>query len=375
MRGSVHRRGKTWRAVIDLPRSAGGARRQRTATFKTRRDAEDWVVKTAAGMGRLTAGDAQRMPLRIYLDQWEEAVRPSLKPYTGEYIHQAKARLLAELDGGLALGQLTPVVVQAAVTRLGTTHAPSTAKRDLMWLRAAMKRAVEWGYLARNPTDGVRAPRSMEPEMQCWDEAQAAAFLWAVEGRTRHAIFFRLALATGMRAGEILGLRWRDVDWERSALRVVHTLCWPTGGQPRLLDPKTAGSRRIVLLDLTTLAALRRHRTRQVEERSRRGDAWRGLDVVVGTADGGYVDLRQLHPLATAAARHAGVPRIRIHDLRHTHGTILLRQGRSVKEVAERLGHSNPAMLLRRYAHVLPDQQVEVARTIGRVLDGTGDHR
>ena len=327
----------------------------------------------AASIGALSDADAQRLPLRAYLEQWQEAIGPSLKPNTVHNVVRAKARLLAELDGGLALGRLTPAVVQAAIHRLGTTHAAGTARRDLMWLRSAMKQAVVWGYLARNPTAGVRAPRAAEPEMRCWNESQAQAFLRALSGRTRYAIFFRLALATGMRAGEILGLRWCDIDWERGALRVVHSLSWPGTEPPQLLDPKTKGSRRVVLLDAATVDALRLHHSGQLQERVRSGACWRDLDLVVATRDGGYVRLRDLWRVLSSAAQRAGVPRIRIHDLRHTHGTLLLRQGRGVKEVADRLGHTNPSMLLQRYAHVLPDQQADVARAIGAILDGTGD--
>ncbi len=373
MRGSVYRRGRSWRAVIDLPRGESGKRCQRSATFATRRAAEDWLVRTAASIGALSHADAQRMSLRVYLDQWQEAIGPSLKPNTAHNVARAKARLLAELDGGMPLGRITPAVVQAAVHRLGTTHAAGTARRDLMWLRSAMKQAVAWGYLAQNPTSGVRPPRGAEPEMRCWNEVEAKAFLAAVEGRTRYALFFRLALATGMRAGEILGLRWRDVDWERGALRVVHSLSWPGKEPPQLLDPKTKGSRRVVWVDASTLATLRRHRDLQLRERDQCAGEWSDLDLVIATGQGGYVRLRDLWRVLSTAARRAGVPRIRIHDLRHTHGTLLLRQGRGVKEVADRLGHANPSMLLQRYAHVLPDQQADVARTIGQVLDGSGD--
>ncbi len=142
------------------------------------------------------------------------------------------------------------------------------------------------------------------------------------------------------------------------------------GCPPVLQEPKTKASRRAITIDPATVAALRRHRQRQEHERARAGEGRHNRDLVVGTTTGGFADASALRARLRRVAAAAGVPPIRIHDLRHTHATILLRQRHSVKEVAQRLGHADAAMVLRRYAHVLPDQQEAVARTIGRVLFG-----
>lgn len=209
--------------------------------------------------------------------------------------------------------------------------------------------------------------------MRCWNERQVTAFLAAIHGWTRYEALFRLALASGMRLGELLGLTWEDLESEVGAVRIQRSLSWPRHGNPELLDPKSRASRRTIALDSTTLAMLHEHRESQEKDRVGAGSAWRGIGLVFCTQEGGFVMERRIQRLMPKAAARAGVPRIRFHDLRHTHATLLLRQGRNVKEVSERLGHANVSITLQTYAHILPDQRVEVARVIGEVLDGAAD--
>ena len=370
MRGSVRKRGTSWRAVIDLPSGEGGKRQQRTATFATKREAEEWLARTATEAGTGTPSQAAgAMTVRGYLETWLDGVAPSIKPQAAEDYRAAARRVCSEMGDAL-LKDLAPPAVQAAVNRLAARYAPGTVRRDLGVFRSAARQAVDWGYIKEDPTRRVRGPREPEGEMACWDEEQAVAFLREVKQRSRYGLFFHLALATGMRYGELAGLQWNAVDLDRG---VVHVRCGMSrlpGRAPVLENPKTKASRRAVTIDPSTVAALRRHREQQEEERVRAGDGWQDRNLVLGTATGGFVDKNNLARLLRGAAAVAGVPRIRIHDLRHTHATILLRQRHSVKEVAQRLGHADAAMVLRRYAHVLPDQQEEVARTIGRVLFG-----
>ena len=368
MRGSVRKRGTSWRAVIDLANGEGGKRRQRTATFATKREAEEWLARTAteAGTGP-PAQAAGGMTVRGYLDTWIDGVAPSLKPQSAEDYRAAARRICGEM-GDIPLKDLTPPVVQAAVNRLAVRYAAVTVRQALSMFRTAARQAVDWGYMKEDPTRRVRTPREPDQERACWDEGQVVAFLREVKKRSRYGIFFHLALATGMRYGELAGLQWSAVDLERGVLHVRCMMSRLPGRAPVLDEPKTKASRRAITVDSATVAALRQHREAQEEERARAGDGWQDRNLVLGTATGGFVDKRDLARRLRKAAAVAAVPRIRIHDLRHTHATILLRQRHSAKEVAQRLGHADATMVLRRYAHVLPDQQEAVARTIGQVL-------
>lgn len=369
MRGSVRRRGRSWRAVIDLPHAEGGGRRQRTATFPTRREADAWLARVAAEAGQGLVADPGRLTVGEYLSRWLETSAPSLKATTVAAYRLDVDRWTRSI-GHLPVGKISGMQVQVAVNQLAERLAPATVRHAYGVLRAAMKQGVAWGVLARNPCSGVRLPRLGHREMRCWSEAEAARFLRTVHGRTRHETLFRFALATGMRIGELLGLKWDDIDWTQAEVSVVRSLSWPSGGKPELVDPKTQSGRRVIAVDPFTLEALRLHRKRQAMERLLAGPAWQDLGLVFSRRDGGYLDYKDLHRLLAVNAKRAGVPRIRIHDLRHTHATMLLRAGRNVKEVADRLGHADPSVTLRVYSHVLPDQRVEAAGVIGRVLGG-----
>lgn len=371
MRGSVIRRGKAWRAVIDLPRGRGGTRQQRSKTFETRRAAEEWLARTTLS-AHGSADNADRITVEQFLELWLEAVLPALKPNTALYYRRAVERINGAL-GGVKLQRLTALDVQRAINGLVGHHAEETMRGTLARLRTALRRALEWGYLSRDPTLGVVVPRGPRREMGCWNEEEARRFLGSIGRRSRYATLFRVALATGMRLGEILGLRWEDVDWKAADLHVRRSLSWPVGGSPELLEPKTGSSSRRISLDAPTLEALRRYRIRQAAERLRAGECWKDLQLVFTTRTGCFVPPRDVRAILKREMRVAEVLRIRFHDLRHTHATLLLRQGRNIKEVADRLGHANPATLLRRYAHVLPDQRAETARVIGEVL-GSCDH-
>lgn len=368
MRGSVSRRGRKWRARIDLPAREGEPRRQESRTFESRRAAESWLARMEIENEGGLRADGRHLTLGDFLDMWLEAVQSSLKPNTVRHYRMACRRWKAVLRDA-PLGQLAPLQVQVALNRMAAKLAPITARRTLTVLRTALRQGVAWQLLLADVVAGVRGPRGSR-EMACWNEVQAAAFLRAVRDATRYEPVFRLALASGMRLGELLGLRWEDVDWEGNAVHVRRNLSWPRGGEPQLVEPKSTASRRVIALDASTMEALRRQRRLQAEERLAAGPEWRGLGLVFMTTGGQYIDQRRIERLMSPLTSRAGVPRIRFHDLRHTHATILLRQGRSVKEVSQRLGHSGVAITLQTYAHVLPDQHLEAADVIGRVLDG-----
>lgn len=368
MRGAVHRRGKSWRAVIDLPHGEEAGRKQRTKTFRTRREAEDWVaeISVAAGSGYADPG---RITVGQFLDRWLGAVGPTMKPNTRRYCFTASRRWQAAL-GQVRIEGLGALQIQEAVNRMAAGGlAPITVRRSLTMLRTAFRQGVTWGVVPRDVTVGVRGPRGSR-EMRCWNETQAGAFAAGIRGKTRYEALFRLALASGMRLGELLGLRWEDIDWDGGAVGVRRSLSWPRNGQPELLEPKTTSSRRVIALDEVTMGALRQHRARQAEDRLAAGGAWQDTGVVFCTQGGAFVDQRRIQRLLPSLARGSGVPRIRFHDLRHTHATILLRQGRSIKEVAERLGHSSVSITLQTYVHVLPDQRTGSAQVMGKVLGG-----
>jgi integrase len=204
--------------------------------------------------------------------------------------------------------------------------------------------------------------------VQVWSAEEAQTFLKAAEGDTYSPIWL-VALTTGMRQGELMGLRWQDIDLKRSVLHVRHTLA-NVNGERSLREPKTKSGRRTITLSPSCVAALKAHRTNQLERRVA-APVWTDNDAVFTAANGAWLDHGNLTRNYNAIIAKAGVKRIAFHGMRHTRATLLLKEGVNVKIVSERLGHANIGITLDTYAHVLPSMQQQAADGIDTALFGT----
>jgi integrase len=236
-------------------------------------------------------------------------------------------------------------------------------------LHRALDAALRLGLVQRNVCDIVEVPRMRHYEMTTLTEEQAQRLLHAAKGERLEALYV-LALATGMRQGELLALTWRNVDLKRASLH-VHSTLHVTRDRYVFAEPKTRFSRRTIALSPIAVNALRAHRVRQVEERHRAGQAWEDLDLVFPNSVGSPIDGINLlkywfYPLLL----RAGLSRMRFHDLRHTAATLLLGRGVNPKIVSEMLGHSHVSVTLGIYSHVLPHMQREAAKAMNEALGG-----
>lgn len=359
-------RGVVWKATIDLgPDPATGKRRQRRLRAPTRKALEAKIGELLAAMERGETLYETRITTADYLEQWLVAIEPSVRPLTLASYRLTVATHIAPEIGAIPLRALTPIHVHGLITRKSRELSPSTVHRLIAILRAAIRRAVSWHLIPRDITADVIKPRSTAPAIATWTGEQARQFLDAARGYDLYALFY-LTLSTGMRLGEVLGLRWADIDFDRRFLRVVRTVHAPNRWQVTVSDPKTDTSRRRISLADDVLLELRAHRDRQ-----QLGRFPIGPDDYVFTNDNprrlpltkGRVSY-QFHKIIAIA----GVPAIRFHDLRHTAATLMLESGEHPKVVAERLGHSNVSMTLDRYSHVTPDLQQGAADRLADVL-------
>ncbi len=378
MRGSVIKRGRTWSYVVDVGRDpATGRRRQRwKGGFATRREAEKALGRALAAVGAGEVVDAGGLTVGAYLDQWLAGARPSLKPSTaksyGELVQwYVRPRIghakLADLNALLIRNLYADLLIEGAVRREGGVSASTVAVVHRV-LRKALNDAVLWGLLGRSPLLGVKPPRREQPEMRAWTPAQVRIFLAAVERDRLYALWV-LILSTGMRRGEIAGVRWCDVDLDagilavrRTRVSVAYSVCET--------DPKTRCSRRTISLDARVAGVLRSHRRRQLEERLAWGEAWTDTGYVFTSEDGWPVHPERISVLFARLADAAGVPKIRLHDLRHTSASLALAGGIHPKVVSERLGHSSISVTLDLYSHVIPGLQAEAAEKLGEMILG-----
>lgn len=277
-----------------------------------------------------------------------------------------RIHLIPEL-GHVPLAKLSPQQVQALLNRkLASGLAPRRVAMIRGVLRTALNQALRWGLVARNVATLVTPPRAAHFEVRPLDPAQARAFLDAVRGDRLEALY-TVALALGLRQGEALGLRWDDVDVEAGVLHVRHAL-QRIDSKLQLVEPKSARSRRTIVLPDIVRDALRAHRVRQAEQRLGVGAEWEETGFVFTTALGRPLnDSNVTHMFQRHLAR-AGLPHQRFHDLRHACASLLLAQGVGPRVVMELLGHSQIALTLNTYSHVLPGLQKQAAVQMDALL-------
>ena len=252
--------------------------------------------------------------------------------------------------------------------RLDNGFSPATVQKIYVILHKALSQAVSWSLVPRNAgEEAVRAPRPAPKEMRPLSPDEARRLLETAEGDRLEALYL-LAIHTGMRQGELLGLKWENVDLAANAIRVHHTLL-RTKGRVVLGEPKTKKSRRTVHLTGTASRALEEHLERQLKVMERLGDLYRDQGLVFTTEVGTPINPSNLRKRSFAPLlQKASLPRLRFHDLRHTCATLLLSKNIHPKYVQELLGHATVSITLDTYSHVLPGMGNQVAEAMEDVL-------
>ena len=372
MRGQIRKRGKSWAVVVYLGREQHSGRKIRKwYTHATRQAAEAHLVQLLA---QLQAGGGlppSRLRTGEYLEQWlRDYAVGALAPSTFVSYQRIGRRHPGPSLGHVPLGRLTAQAVQGYLSRTPARGLSSTtALYHYRVLHEALRHAVRWGLLTRSPMDFVDPPRRRQVQMRVWDEEQVRLFLAEAKRSSPHYPLYLAAILTGMRQGELLGLRWRDVDLTIGVASIQQTF-YRLGGKLVFRQPKTAKARRTVDLPPALTEELLRLRNRQVELHQYLG-CERDLDLVFCQPNGNPLHAHNLvNRDFRMVTKRASLPRIRFHDLRHSHATHLLRAGIHPKVVQERLGHSTPAFTLAVYSHVLPGIQAEAARLVASRLLG-----
>jgi len=318
------------------------------------------------------------MTVRDYLiGRWLPARETTIAASTHARECAALAHYVLPHLGTTQLRRLRPEHIQTLYRRLALTGSrrggPLAAKTILnlhQTLRSAFGDATAQGLLRLNPIDGVRPPDprtrpSGRRRARSWTASELGTFLDATS-TSRHAPLFRLAAATGMRRGEVLGLRWDDIHFDTGRIEITQALI-SVGYQLTFTRLKTRTSRRNVTLDADTLSVLADWRHRQTAE-LKESEAVNEHGLVFTRPDGHPIHPHTASQAFGRAQGHLDVTAIRFHDLRHTHASLLLRDRVPIKVVSERLGHSNPAFTMTTYQHVIPGMQEDAAATFSQLL-------
>lgn len=360
-RGSVFKRSGGYAFRVDIgPDPATGKRRQTLRQgFRTKREAEAALEEVLSSVRDGSVTSRSSATLGEFLDGWLVTQKQRLKRTTHASYGVAVDRVRAQL-GQVKLQALTPLQIEAFYADLsergskrGRPLTGKTIRNTHVVLRKALADAERLGLVSRNPASVARPPAQERSEHRTWSSEELREFFDVIADHRLRGAYVLLA-TTGMRRGEVLGLRWRDVDLDAGELAVLQSLT-TVGYELIFSTPKTARSRRVVFLDPDTVRELRSHRRRQREERLAAGPAWDGSDGLVFTDElGGAVHPDWFRREFARQTRQAGFPQIRLHDLRHTYATLALKAGVHPKVVSERLGHATVGITLDLYSHVTP---------------------
>lgn len=377
-----------WQLVVDLTPAGAKQRKQiHRRGFKTKRAAQEELdnLKGNVKTGGYVA------PSRLLVAEWLERWLRGL-PATGlrdttinDYAQKLAWYVLDQPIAELRLQQVTAADLDelygdltASGKRDGSGLAAGTVRGVHLVLSRAFADAVRTDLLPRSPADKARPPAAgaAQSDLMVWSPDQTGRFLASV-GEHQLVALWRVYAMTGLRRGEGLGVRWSDLDLEVGALTVVQSVAPPKRKEkdgpkpvPKIGPVKTKRSRRRVDLDDRTVAALKVHRKAQLEVRMLMGAGWRDHDLVFPRQDGGPFNPESVALTFKRLGEKAGLPRIRLHDLRHGHATHLLAAGANPRMVSERLGHSSVAFTLDRYGHVLDGQQSTAAAAVAALVDG-----
>jgi integrase len=309
------------------------------------------------------------MTVGQWLDQWLPTARSRMRRGSWAGVDLIARRHLRPRIGDVPMRRLTRAQVSALYASLaedgssirGGGLSPKSIRNVHMVLRSALQDAVRDDLIPRNPAQDAAVPSlAGRVEMRTWTPQQVATFLRTAEPDRLYAMW-RLAAMTGMRRGELIGLRWRNVDLDGAFVSVQEQLVRQGDRGVVFGEPKTAKGRRRVPIDAVTVAALRAHRAAQVVV---------GIeDLAFDRGDGTPLDPDGVTDAFLALSRRADLPRIRLHDLRHTAATMMLRAGVHAKVVQERLGHATIGMTLDLYSHAVPAMAAEAADTIAALVD------
>jgi len=360
--GSIWKRGDKFRAAISL----NGKRISKS--FDSRTVAQSWLNEKLTQKEKGFLNLSSTITIKDYLDDWLDIHGTRLKPKSIIRYKQVARDYIFPYIGNKKLRDLTIFDVEGLYQKLlkqGISHRNVRYVHSL--LHRSLKDAALRGLIHHNPAHGARQPKLVQKEMQILDENQVTQFLLAAKGH-RHGALFNLAIKTGMRQGELLGLRWADIDWLSSYIRVQRQVQRVTGQGMVFSSPKTKAGRRTIPLGGETLKLLMEQQHRIEEQKMITGSRWKEHNLVFASQVGTPLSSSNLLKEFKALLEEADLLQIRFHDLRHTAASIMLNRGIPPYNVSRILGHSKPSTTLDYYGHLVPMSQDDIGNKMDNWL-------
>ncbi|MCY9350689.1 site-specific integrase [Bacillus licheniformis] len=366
-------KGYTWSFTLDLGRDPStGKRKQITRRgFETKKEAEQVAATITHEIEKETFIREKDILFKDFIIDFLELVaKNSVKPSTFSGYTKVINKRLIESFGHMKLKSLTPHLITKYYNDLlkeGLT--PEYVQYIHSILKSSSKVAVEWKYIKNNFMDHVKAPRRTKKNVETWSIEECNTFLNRMRQQKDHIfMLYYLALYTGMRRGEILGLKWQDIDFEDKRIYVRNSLFYISGQGLVLQSTKTKSGNRNIAITKEDIEELKAYKIKKQEQLLQVGMNLTGNHFVISAFGGEPVNPNTIHKQFLYDIKLAGVKRIRFHDLRHTHATIMLEIGENSKVVSERLGHANTSITLDKYSHVTQNLQKSSAENYSKAL-------
>ncbi len=345
-----------WRAQVCLP-----GRKRLGYTAKTQAGAREWIRKVKGQMDAGMTYDDNKVTLDQFMEGWLATKTSQVRLSTGRLYSNMVHAYIQPRFGASKLKNITPAMIQEFYDELARKGKGIKSIRIIhVVLHLCLEHARQLGMIARNPTDLCKVPYAKKKEMKFWDEDQVMQFFRFITGHKNENLYY-LALTTGMRRGELLGLKWKDVDWVSKRLMVQRQCFHPSGGGFIFQEPKTRLGIRNVSLGMGGIEHLRAQLRNIDIMRAISKNKWQENDLIFPSLVGTPQGANNLSMEFNLLVKRSGLPQIRLHDCRHTAASIMLAHGIPASIVAEILGHSM-STLLSNYAHFLPNKQDEAAR-------------
>jgi integrase len=366
MKGTVKKRGNTWSYIVDIGRDPiTGKRRQKTkGGFPRQKDADAALRKILNELDANRYLEPSKESFSSYMEFWFTShYQKRIKETTASSRKYLMDKHLIRENpfANKPLSKITTEDIDAFYNlKLDEEYSTSTIRKLHQLLNQAFGQAVKWKKISSNPVINADPPSVKKEEMKIWSFDEIDSFLNQCKGE-RHYLTFLLAIYTGMRKGELLGLKWSDIDFGKKSIRIQRSLSHIPNKGYLLSTPKTKKSKRQVPIPDSLVKELKAHKERQETQRKRLGEQYQDQDLVICTEIGTLQDPRNVLRVMKRISKAANVTSIRFHDIRHTHASILISEGVDIVRVAARLGHSDPTITLKNYAHLIPNQDDEVA--------------
>lgn len=370
----------SWQIVIELPKdpmTGKRVRRYTTLDGGSKKDAERAMHEFIRELEKGYYVTNNKIAIAEWIDTWLEVyIVPNVSPTTLSRYEGMIKRYIKPIIGHIQVQQLTTLAVQAWVNGLKTSPvsgkemSAATVKHAYHVLKGSMDKAVLAGIISRSPCTGIMLPKGQKKPPVVYDETQIRQLIAAAKG-TEMELVIDIELCLGLRRGELLGLRWEDIDWEKNQIHIVNNRV-VVDGKSVVKDPKTESSCRTVDVPAQLIDKLRKHKTKCLANRLRMGQNYTATDYVIVHPDGKPIYPEYLSQMFTKLQKQAGLPKCRFHDLRHLCASIMLMQGVNVKVAKEHLGHKDISTTMNIYTHVLPSVAKDAAQKIGALVYDVG---